>query len=63
MKIEVCDLCECRVDKYNSTRVTIKDYKALLYTEYGSKAVPRKWKGVICDNCLNQIVNNSRSKK
>lgn len=63
MKIEVCDLCECVVNKFNSTRVTIKDYKTYVYAGYGSEVVPRKWKGVICDNCLNQIVNNSRSKK
>lgn len=63
MKIEICDLCECRVDKHNSTKVIIKDYKTHVYTDYGSEAIPRKWKGVICDKCLNQIINNSRSKK
>lgn len=43
MQIEVCDLCERRVNNLNSTKVIIKDCKF---------PTSRKFKGVICDNCL-----------
>lgn len=55
MKIEVCNLCEKRVDELNSTKVIIKDYKGITF-DFGM-AFPdkRKCEGVICDDRLDLL--------
>ena len=60
MRAELCDLCECRVDEYSCTRVTIKDYKGIDY-DFGM-AFPdkRKFEGVICDDCLNLLIRKKK---
>lgn len=57
MKIEICNLCEKRVDELNSTKVIIKDYKGIDF-DFGM-AFPdkRKFEGVICDDCLDLLRN------
>lgn len=57
MKIEICNLCEKRVDELNSTKVIIKDYKGIDF-DFGM-AFPdkRKFEGVICDDCLSLLRN------
>lgn len=59
MKIEICDLCEKRVDELNSTKVIIKDYKGITF-DFGM-AFPdkRKFEGVICDDCLDLLRKNT----
>ena len=63
MKIEVCDLCEKRVDELNSTKVIIKDYKGIAF-DFGM-AFPdkRKFEGVICDDCLNLLRKRQESER
>ena len=59
MKIEICNLCEKRVDELNSTKVIIKDYKGIDF-DFGM-AFPdkRKFEGVICDDCLSLLRKNT----
>jgi hypothetical protein len=59
MKIEICNLCEKRVDELNSTKVIIKDYKGIDF-DFGM-AFPdkRKFEGVICDDCLSLLRKNA----
>ena len=59
MKIEICNLCEKRVDELNSTKVIIKDYKCIDF-DFGM-AFPdkRKFEGVICDDCLSLLRKNT----
>lgn len=55
MKVELCNLCERRVSDLNSTKVIIEDYKGISF-DFG-EVFPnkRKFKGVICDDCLNLL--------
>ena len=55
MKIEVCDLCGKRVDKLDSTKVIIKDYKGVSFDLCGPLPQKRRFRGVICDRCLAEI--------
>ena len=44
MIVEVCDLCEKQVIETNKTVVTIEECKFL---------TKRKFRGIICNDCLN----------
>ena len=60
MKVELCDLCEKRVSELNSTKVIIKDYNGVSFdfgTAFPSK---RKFKGIICDDCLKLLRENAK---
>lgn len=51
MKIEICDLCGKKIDEYKHTKVIIKERNGKKYDVFGI-LVERKFKGVICDDCL-----------
>lgn len=53
MIVEVCDLCEKKVSETNKTIVTIEDCKGVTFDFGGPFPNKRKFKGVICDECLN----------
>ena len=55
MKIEVCDLCEKKLGELNRTEVIIKDYKGMTFMCRTALPEKRKFKAVICDNCLNLL--------
>lgn len=55
MKIEVCDLCNARVHDLNKTEVTITDHKGMTIDFGRAFPAKRKFKGVICDDCLNLL--------
>lgn len=56
MIIEVCNLCKNEICNYNKTEVIIKDYKGLEFDGCGyPQRGKRKFKGVICDDCLNKL--------
>lgn len=57
MNIEVCDICHQPVNDYNKTEVIIKDHKGFAIDfEYGfTYSTHRKFKGVICDDCLDLL--------
>lgn len=55
MKVELCNLCEKRVNELNSTRVIIKDYKGITFDFDVALPDKRKFEGVICDDCLNLL--------
>ena len=55
MKVELCNLCEKRVDEFNSTKVIIKDYKGFTFDLGAVFPDKRKFEGVICDDCLNLL--------
>ena len=63
MKIEICNLCEKRVDKLNSTKVIIKDYKGITFDFDMAFPDKRKFKGVICDDCLSLLRRRQESEK
>lgn len=52
MVIELCDLCGDRVYELNKTEVIIKDYKGVDFDFCMVFPAKRKFKGVICDDCL-----------
>lgn len=55
MFIEVCDLCKKEVKESNKTEVIIKDYKGAEWDGFGYTYAKRKYKAVICDDCLNKL--------
>jgi hypothetical protein len=55
MYIEVCDLCKKRVDEDNKTEIIIKDHKGITFKLGFPHSTNRKFKGVICNNCLNLL--------
>ena len=63
MLIEVCDLCGKEVKELNKTEVIIKDHKGVEMGCYGfPMPAKRKYKAVICDNCLKAIKGESKPK-
>lgn len=58
MKVELCDLCEKRVDELNSTKVIIKDYKGITCDYNTAFPSKQEFEGVICDDCLNLLREN-----
>lgn len=60
MKVEICDLCYERVSALNKTTVTIEDYKGISFELNGVFPDKRKFKGVICDKCLNRLRNSDK---
>lgn len=60
MIIEVCDLCKKEVKDDNKTEVIIKDYKGVWVDGMGYRQpAKRKYKAVICDDCLNKLRGKS----
>lgn len=55
MKIEVCDLCEKKLGELNRTEVIIKDYKGMTFENRTAFQEKRKFKAVICDDCLSLL--------
>lgn len=63
MFIEVCDLCKKEVEESNKIEVTIKDYKGVWVDGMGYRQpAKRKYKAVICDNCLKILRGESELK-
>ena len=63
MIIEVCDLCKKEVKESNKTEVIIKDYKGVWVDGMGYRQpAKRKYKAVICDNCLRALRGESKPK-
>lgn len=60
MKVELCDLCKKEVTKLNSTRIIIKDYKGIDFSLGIAFPRKRKFKGVICEDCLNLLEKNNK---
>ena len=58
MTIELCDLCNKRVRDLNKTVVTIEDRRGIDF-EFLFPA-KRKFKGVICDECLRLLKEKSK---
>ena len=56
MIIEVCDFCGSSVNEDNKTEVIVKDHKGLHIYGYGEACrAKRRYKAVICDECLRAI--------
>ena len=63
MIIEVCDLCKKEVNDENKTEVIIKDYKGVWVDGMGyAQPAKRKYKAVICDDCLRTLKGESKPK-
>lgn len=62
MIIEVCDLCNNRVHELNKTEVIIKDYKGLTFDFNMAFPARRRFKGLICDECLNLLRHKKENK-
>lgn len=60
MKVEICDLCEKRVNELNCTKIIIKDYKGITFDFNTAFPNKRKFEGVICDDCLNLLREKNR---
>lgn len=57
---ELCDICLQPVGEIDSTRIVLKDYKGLSFGSFGeAEPSKRKWKGVICDKCLEAFRNKA----
>ena len=52
MIIEICDLCGSTVDEDNKTEVIVKDHKGRVIDEFGVWRTKRRYRAVICDDCL-----------
>ena len=64
MTVELCDLCSERVNDWNKTEVIIKDHKGLSFDEWGNAwPCKRKFKGVICDDCLKFLKARRKEKE
>lgn len=63
MVIEVCDLCKHPVSSVNKTEVIIQDFKGMTFELDGVFPAKRKFKGVICDKCLDTLRNSNSEKK
>lgn len=62
MIIEVCDLCKKPVYDLDKTEVIVKDYKGSTF-EFGFVfPAKRRFKGVICDDCL-ELLRDSVKKE
>lgn len=59
MRIEVCDLCHSRVYEGKKTEVIIKDCKSITIDSYGISCSKRRFRGVICDECLKLLRDNA----
>ena len=55
MRVEICDLCHKRVFDTIKTTVTIEDYKGMSIEFGHAFPAKRKFKGVICDECLRRL--------
>ena len=60
MKVELCDFCEKRVNGLNSTKVIIQDYNGITFDIGGAFPCKRKFKGVICDDCLKLLKDKAK---
>lgn len=63
MRIEICDLCRRPVSEFDYTEVTIKDYKGVTADQGGFFPAKRKFKGVICDDCLKLLRERTAEQK
>ena len=61
MKVELCDLCEKRVNDFNCTKVIIKDYNGITFDIGGVFPSKRKFEGIICDDCLKLLKEKAKS--
>lgn len=63
MIVEVCDLCKKPVKDLYKTQVIIKDYKGC-EIEYGfAFPAKRRFKGVICDDCLELLIDSVKKEE
>ena len=51
---ECCDICHKETNDRNRTKITLKDYKGVAFDTIWYP-IKRKWKGIICDDCLNKF--------
>lgn len=63
MKVEICDLCYERVSEVTKTTVVIEDFKGYDFEFGHAFPAKRKFKGVICDKCLNRLRNSDKKEK
>lgn len=63
MKVELCDLCEKRVNDFNCTKVIIKDYNGITFDTVGAFPSKRRFEGVICDDCLKLLREKAKQIK
>jgi hypothetical protein len=63
MLIEVCDICKRPVNTINKTEVIIQDFKGMTFELDGVFPAKRKFKGVICNKCLDLLRDSNSEKK